>query len=110
MIGEGLRCREVSNLIDVDLDHISQYAGRGQRCKRRYIIMPCDEVTAEHPRKELLAKEWDKVRMRILAVKRTEEKKCSWEQMKQSYRGTHRHRFLCHVLPLQRKKLSAEIG
>ena len=35
MIGEGLRCREVSNLIDVDLDHISQYAGRGQRCKRR---------------------------------------------------------------------------
>lgn len=29
MIGEGLRCREVSNLIDVDLDHISQYADVG---------------------------------------------------------------------------------
>jgi hypothetical protein len=76
MIGEGLRCREVSNLIDVDLDHISQYAGRGQRCKRRYIIMPCGEVTAEHPRKELLAKEWDKVRMQILAAKRKEVGKC----------------------------------
>lgn len=38
--------------------------------------MPCGEVTAEHPRKELLAKEWDKVRMRILAVKRKEVGKC----------------------------------
>ena len=39
------------------------------------------------------------------APERTEEKECSWEQMKQSCRGTHRHRFLCHALPLQRKKV-----
>lgn len=74
MIGEGLRCREVSNLIDVDLDHISQYAGRGQRCKRRYIIMPCGEVTAEHPRKEFRER-WDEVRKSVMNGLRKEQRR-----------------------------------